>query len=124
MRQLSFDDWGEEGRFLFGNDILLWKFRCPSCGYVAAVKDWMAAGAPEGAIAFSCLGRYLKVDKDLEAVYEMATFKKKGGPCLYAGGGLIRLNPVQIIRKDGTVYMRVFEFDRPKTAVKGDQGCV
>lgn len=47
-----------EGQRRFGTDPLEWQFVCPSCGHVASVKDWKTAGAPEGAVAFSCVGRY------------------------------------------------------------------
>lgn len=94
------DEWLAEGRRLFGDDVLQWWFVCPSCGHVASVQDWKDAGAPEGAVAFSCVGRYTGAGGE-------KTFAKKGGPCDYAGGGLIGLNPVEV---DGT---RVFAFATP-----------
>jgi hypothetical protein len=39
----------------------------------------------------------------------MRTFHQKGGPCGYAGGGLIKLNPVVIVFPDGR-KINVFEF--------------
>lgn len=64
-----------------------WKFVCPSCGHVASVSDWKAVGASEGEVAFSCVGRHIKGSKQM---------CEKPGPCNYAGGGLIGLNPVKI----------------------------
>jgi hypothetical protein len=82
-------EWNVEGERLFGKDRLLWKFVCPICGHVAAVQDWKAAGAPIGAVAFSCIGRYQKKARK--------AFGEKGpGPCDYAGGGLFPFNPVVI----------------------------
>ena len=73
-----------------------WRFVCPSCGHVASVKDWKDAGASEGEVAFSCVGRHLNAD-------DAKTFKHDGGPCQYAGGGLFGLNPVTVIHEDGTI---------------------
>jgi hypothetical protein len=95
------DEWIAEGERRFGKDTLQWRFICPSCGHVAAVKDWKDAKAPEGAVAFSCIGRYTKAD-------DKNTFAKKGGPCQYAGGGLFKLNPVKVIGDDGE--HAVFDF--------------
>lgn len=83
-------DWAAEGERRFGKDHLGWRFVCPACGHVAAVRDWQEAGAPEGAIAFSCVGRYLPTARE--------AFDRSGpGPCNYAGGGLIGLNPVVVL---------------------------
>lgn len=84
-------EWDDLAESRFGLDPLNWKFVCPACGHVASVRDWRDAGAPQSAIAFSCVGRWLKGVKVREA------FGGKGpGPCNYAGGGLFRLNPVKI----------------------------
>lgn len=93
------DEWRAEAVKRFGSDPMEWRFVCPACGHVAAVKDWKAIGATEGEVAFSCVGRHM--DKSREAFTE----KKQSGPCNYAGGGLFRLNPVEV---DG--HERVFAF--------------
>jgi hypothetical protein len=31
------------------------------------------------------------------------TFRRAGGPCLYAGGGLFKLNPIHVFMPDGVV---------------------
>lgn len=82
------EDWEAEARRRFGENAMDWKFVCPSCGHIASVADWKAAGATEGEVAFSCVGRHI------EASQQMC---RRPGPCNYAGGGLIRLNPVKII---------------------------
>lgn len=90
--------WREEGARRFGEDMLKWRFVCPMCEHEAAVSDWKDAGASEGAVAFSCVGRWLPGDIDEDE-----------GPCVYAGGGLFGLNPVRIVSDDGTEH-RVFAF--------------
>lgn len=87
-----------------------WAFVCPSCGHVQTVADYKAAGAPEGGVAFSCIGRYTG------ATQELGT--KQGGPCNYAGGGLFRLNPVGVIFED--TKRDVFEFAKPKDEANAD----
>jgi hypothetical protein len=72
----------------FGGDPMEWKFVCPVCGFVQSVRDYKNAGAPESAVAFSCVGRWIEGSSE--------AFSGNKGPCNYAGGGLIRLNPVKI----------------------------
>lgn len=102
MRTLTHDEWMTEAKRRFGDDAMQWRFVCPSCGHIASVKDWKDAGATEGEVAFSCIGRRLKAD-------DAKTFGKKGGPCNYAGGGLFRLNPVLVQFGDGEPR-QTFEF--------------
>lgn len=91
---MSLAEWEAEGTRRFGPDKSRWRFVCPMCGHDAATPEWEAAGAPEGAVAFSCVGRWLDVARD--------AFDKTGkGPCNYTGGGLFRLNPIAITTPDG-----------------------
>ena len=99
-RKLTHEAWLAEARERFGSDPNDWAFCCPNCRHVATIRDWRAAGATDGEIAFSCVGRRTGATAELGA---------KHGPCNYAGGGLFRLNPVEVECTDGTV-MEVFEF--------------
>lgn len=98
---MSLAEWHAEATKRFGPNPLHWRFVCPSCGHVASVRDWKDAGAEENDVAFSCVGRHLNAGGD-------KTFKKEGGPCNYAGGGLFRLNPVRV-DSDGLIHS-VFAF--------------
>jgi len=98
---VTHQEWEKEAIRRFGQDPMRWKFVCPSCGYVASVQDWKDAGATEGHVAFSCIGRNLGSEKEI--------FDKTGGPCNYAGGGLFGLNPVEVVFPEGKV-IRVFNF--------------
>jgi hypothetical protein len=95
---VSLEEFHATARARFGNDPMGWRFVCPSCGHIAAVRDWKGAGAPEGAVAFSCVGRWLGADGD-------RTFRRQGGPCNYAGGGLFPLNPVRVVGLDQDVHV-------------------
>lgn len=101
-RTVTHDEWKAEGARRFGGDAMAWRFVCPSCGHVACVEDWKNAGAPESAVAFSCVGRWTGANDD-------KAFGSKGGPCQYAGGGLFRLNPVTVETTDGGKHT-MFEF--------------
>ena len=37
----SLDAWKTEGERRFGADVRKWKFKCPMCGHVAAVEDFI-----------------------------------------------------------------------------------
>ncbi len=81
IREVSVADWHEEGRKLFGKDKMDYAWRCPSCGAKILSREYMAAGAPSGALAVACIGNFVEV---------------RG--CFYSGGGLglTQLNPVQL----------------------------
>jgi hypothetical protein len=97
----TLDAWHAQAHKLFGNDSNLWRFICPVCSHITTVADWKAAGASEGEVAFSCVGRRIPGSK--------AAFEDEGdGPCTYAGGGFFALNPVTVMN-DGKPH-KVFQF--------------
>lgn len=102
------DEWHALGKTLFGDNMLFWKFVCPICKTVIEVRDYKNAKAPQSAIGFNCIGRYFK---DAQKAFGDKKIKK-GNPCDYAGGGLFRLNPVEV-DCDGTI-LNVFDFYRVK----------
>lgn len=88
--------WEAEGKRRFGADHMAWPFVCPSCGHVATPMDWVKIGAPQ-AIGFSCVGRWMKNAGE--------AFAAKGkGPCNYAGGGLFKLNPIEVKGIEGRFF--------------------
>jgi hypothetical protein len=95
-------EWHALGVRLFGADEMSWRFVCPCCGHVATPTDYKTAGAPQGAVAYSCVGRWLPVAQE--------AFTTGPGPCTYAGGGLFGLNPVRVTLVDGTAR-DVFAFE-------------
>jgi hypothetical protein len=98
----TLEEWRAEAERRFGKDPMGWKFVCPSCGHVQSVADYKAAGAPSSACAFSCVGRWMPKEKTGDGF-------GKPGPCNYAGGGLIHLNPVRVAYPDGT-EAQAFQF--------------
>lgn len=107
-RTIPFADFIAEGTRLFGEDRKTWRFRCPICGHVASVKDWEDLGAPKGAVAFACVGRWIEGSRK--------AFGDEGvGPCNYTGGGLFALNPVRVVFPDGE-ETTFFDFALTKAA--------
>ena len=51
--------WKAEGERRFGPNVADWKFRCPKCGHIAAVRDFVEAGVKiPGAAHLECIGRH------------------------------------------------------------------
>jgi hypothetical protein len=104
-RQMKLSEYIAEGEQLFGKDRLQWKFVCPICQHVASAEDYRKAGAPEGAVGFSCIGRYLPKEQIRSAINGQGN-----GPCDYTTGGLFNLSPVKIT--DHNAYF--FDFAKPE----------
>lgn len=107
MTAMTHAVWVAEGERLFGVDRMEWKFVCPSCGHIARTADWQAAGAPEGAVAFACVGRWLPNPSTGEAFAGADVIPAT--PCNYTGGGLFKLNPLLVEDLDGKAH-RLFAF--------------
>lgn len=101
-------EWHEEGVRRFGPDEMTWKFVCPACGHIATPADWKKVGASESHVAFSCVGRFMDKSRD--------AFAKGSGPCNYAGGGLIGLNPVSLEGRKGRFFAFAAEPPHPGAA--------
>jgi hypothetical protein len=106
-RTVSLEDYFKECIDRFGHDRNNWRFVCPACGHVASVAEYKAVGADD-AIGYSCIGRWTGAKRD--------AFGKGPGPCNYAGGGLIRINPVRVVLEDDAVFM--FELARSEPPMK------
>lgn len=87
---------------LFGEDRWNWRFVCPCCGHVATAKNYKEAGAPEGAVGYSCVGRWSGAKR--------GALGEGPGPCNYAGGGLFAFGPVKI---EDRCYMAFEGMDLP-----------
>lgn len=106
VKAMTKDEWVKQGESLFGDNPMLWRFKCPACGFIQSPQDYMDAGAPESAIAFSCVGRWRTEYKEA-----FDTNDKRPIPCNYAGGGLFKFNPIQVDDH------QVFEFAPQQDAV-------
>ncbi len=103
VERISEEEWRNEGKQLFGEDTRKWKFVCPSCNHVQSVQDYFDAGAPEGAISFSCVGRWTGAGGE-------KAFNKAGGPCNYTSGGLFNISPRMVKRTEDGMETPAFDF--------------
>jgi hypothetical protein len=111
-RTMTLTEWRTEGARLFGPEEFKWRFVCPACGHVASREDYHKAGAPDGAVAYSCVGRWIPGSRD--------AFSEGPGPCDYAGGGLFRQNPLTVVDEHGGM-LTVFDFDGSPTVATIDE---
>jgi len=100
LTKMTKDEYIAEGERRFGSDRMEWAWICPVCKHVQTARDYKDAGAPGGAVAFACVGRWLGAGTG---------FSGKNAPCDYTGGGLLALNPV-LVRDDAGREHRLFEF--------------
>lgn len=106
MIEISHEDWISEACKRYQVPLKI-SFKCPVCGHSATVEEYSAAGAKDGQVGFVCIGRFN--DKNTKSAFGGTYRDVPGGPCNYTGGGLIRLNPVRVIFKDGT-HADYFDF--------------
>lgn len=103
---IKHEDWTAEAKRRFGDDPMGWRFKCPNCGHVASVKDWKDAGAPEGSVAFSCVGRWTGGEG---TIFQNPAVQ----PCNYTNGGLFNIAPVGVLWEDTSgkeIVRYVFDF--------------
>jgi hypothetical protein len=99
MKIYTIDEWLAEGERLFGQNMLEWKFVCPSCGHVQTPEDFRPhkdKGSTPDSARFSCIGRY---DGHMDT--DMCSGKS---PCNYTSGGLFKLAPITVIDADGKKF--------------------
>jgi len=112
IRTLTHDEWIAEGRKLFGDDMLDWRFVCPVCGNVQSPNDFEVhkdKGAIPESAAKLCIGRFLPESKRREALGDNPPNAKQK-PCDYASFGLFNLCPVKVTLPDGGPTIPVFGF--------------
>jgi hypothetical protein len=98
-------EWRQLGIKLFGVEEDEWRFVCPGCGHVQAIKDfrpYATQGATPDSARQECIGRYTGGRSWL--------FDGGPGPCDYAGYGLFGLSPVVVVKPDGK-EVQCFHFD-------------
>lgn len=106
------EEWLEEGKALFGERVNDWKFKCPMCGKVYSVQEFVNAGGegPNGAYQ-ECIGRYMGAGSPGSA---------DGNPdgCNWAAYGLFGIpndNGRLVMAMDGTV-VEAFDYAREEAA--------
>lgn len=111
MITLTHAQWLAEAEKRYGKSLRYARFRCPACGHAQSGEDFISLGIePEAAIrylGFSCIGRVM--DNPVRDAFGAGP-----GPCNYAGGGLIGLNPICVKTDEDEKEYHVFDFaDEP-----------
>lgn len=118
MVEITKADWLERGKRLYGEDAKNWEFKCPNCGNVQTIADFLElkkAGILKEdvdvgtLVYFSCIGRFdTRIpEKDIGTIWD----KKKRSPCNYTLGGLFCFANVFVIDDEGE-KRPVFDFAR------------
>jgi len=91
---LTLEEWKNKAKELFGEDVKEWKFKCPQCGEVQTMQDFIKnkVDEPDTKFYFSCIGRWVK---------------DRG--CDWTLGGLLQIHKTEVISEDGK-NIPVFEF--------------
>ena len=91
---LTLEKWQNKAEKLFGKDVKEWKFKCPQCGGVQTMQDFIdnKIDNPDTKFYFSCIGRWVK---------------DKG--CNWTLGGLLQMHKTEVTSEEGE-NIPVFEF--------------
>lgn len=93
----SIEQWKEDAEHRFGHDRRKWKFKCPACGHIASVQDWIDAGAKNGGrAAFECIGTLSEKRR--------GALEEGPGPCDYDGSPSVLMKPVSIKERRETYF--------------------
>lgn len=94
------DDWFKKANELFGPDQKLWKFKCPQCGGIQTLNDFIEARVtePGNKFYFSCIGRWVK-----------------GRGCDWTLGGLFQIHKIEVLVEGRNIP--VFEFSEPEPSI-------
>jgi len=111
LKEISLKEWLQEGERLFGPDKKQWKFKCPNCGHIQSIQDFIELREKgicdiDGNTAyFSCIGRFdTRIPEN-----KIGTISDKKSPCNYTNGGLFCFAKTFVIDEQGKKHA-VFEF--------------
>jgi hypothetical protein len=103
MWEYTKKEWLLKGEQLFGENMMGWRFVCPSCGNVQTMEDfrpYKAQGATPDDVRFNCIGRFSGAK---------GTLFSSGRPCDYTSGGFFNIAPVTVVDGDEIFYCFAFE---------------
>lgn len=89
---MSQENWLNLGKKIYGENLLNYKFKCPSCGRIASGEEYKNAGAKPKDMCQCCISRFLK-DSD----------------CRWAAFGLFDICKIRVITPKGE-EIPVFEY--------------
>ncbi len=116
LKEIPLKDWLAEGERLFGDDKKQWKWKCPNCGHIQSIADFIElkklgitkAEKDVGTLVYySCIGRFdTRIpEKDVGTIFN------KKSPCNYTNGGLFCFANTFVIN-ESRERIPVFDFAR------------
>ena len=92
--RINLEEWKKIGADKFGVDKKNWQFKCPACGGIQSLADFIENKVPEpdGKFYFSCIGRWVN-----------------GRGCDWTLGGLLQIHNTEVITEDESA-VPVFDF--------------
>uniref|UniRef100_UPI003F68C0B3 VVA0879 family protein n=1 Tax=Streptococcus pluranimalium TaxID=82348 RepID=UPI003F68C0B3 len=91
MLEQTITDWKKEGIKHFGTSIYDQKFKCPNCGRVNSVREFVAFDKGPNEAATECLGRYDDEKGCNWAAYGLFGTMGKGRVVVLANGATIEV---------------------------------
>ena len=82
-KEYTKEEWLAEGKRLFGDRLVDYRFRCPKCGNVASGQEFKDAGAGPNAMCCECIGRHVKgkgCDWAAYGLFDICTVHVDGQP--------------------------------------------
>ena len=113
MRRLTIAEFRAELMAQGVPDVTHAAVKCPICGTVQSMADFIAAGAArdeaEHAIAYECVGRYTGAGPF------KTSWRKQAKGCDWTLGGFFKLHQLEVIDENGEAHPR-FEIATPAEA--------
>jgi len=80
---IMYDAWIAELTKRFGEDSKQWKFKCPACGHVQSIQDFLDHNIenPDSKVYYNCIGRYVP-----------------GTGCNWTLGGLLNIHNMTVVK--------------------------
>jgi len=100
------EEWMAKGKELFGENFEEWKFVCPGCGHVQTIADFRQykdQGSSPNSATCECIGRYSGGKS-----WFFDNLRRTGGPCDYAGYGLLCISPITVLDGDKEIHSFAF----------------
>lgn len=113
LKEIPLEDWLAEGERLFGPDKKQWKWKCPNCGHVQSIADFIELRDlkildpkfdPGQVAYYSCIGRFdTRIPEE-----DVGQIGDKKSPCNYTLCGLFVFAKTFVVNESGS--HPVFEF--------------
>ena len=94
MKKYTYQQWLDELKSRFGENIMDWAFKCPACGKVSTIREFIDAGAEIHDSFQNCIGRFNSKDGCDWASYGLFGTMDKGDIVTTRYGNRIEVFPM------------------------------